>query len=105
MKKLRDHIDALQPKKVIRSICGRCFPPTLNNICAGTYDSLSQDLKSLRRRVSGLARRRVAVRRRALMMSKEATSACWCRSARQGAALKAKPYGGLDGDDEAIIHP
>ena len=24
--------------------CGRCFPPTLNDICPGTYDSLSQDL-------------------------------------------------------------
>ena len=61
-----------------------------------------------------LACRLVAVRRRAiLMMSKEATSACWCRisratsldDARRGAVLRAKPYGGLDGNDEAIVHP
>src|SRR5262249_35103997 len=57
--------------KVIRSICGRCFPPTLNNICPGTYDSLSQDLNSLRRRVTGLARRLVAVRRRAVLVVPE----------------------------------
>jgi hypothetical protein len=46
------------------------------------------------------------------MMSKEATSACWCRisratlldGARRGAVLKPELYGGLDGDDEAIVH-
>jgi hypothetical protein len=45
-------------------------------------------------------------------MSKEATSACWCQisrarslaGARRGAVLKAKPYGDLDGSDEAIVH-
>src|SRR5262245_6705347 len=65
------------------------------------------------RRHRDLACRLVAVGRRAvLMMSREATSACWCRisratslaGARRGAVLKAKPYGGLDGDDEAIVH-
>ena len=46
------------------------------------------------------------------MMSKEATSACWCRisratlldGARRGAVLKPELHGGLDGDDEAIVH-
>ena len=45
-------------------------------------------------------------------ISPAATSACWCRisrarslaCARGRAVLKAKPYGGLDGDDEAIVH-
>ena len=46
------------------------------------------------------------------MMPKEATSACWCRISRArslagaggGAVLKPELYGGLDGDDEAIVH-
>ena len=62
----------------------------------------------------GLARRLVAVRRRAiLMMSKEATSACWCRisratsldGARRRGGFKARAKRRLDGGDVAIVHP
>src|SRR5215468_7909363 len=62
----------------------------------------------------GLARRCVAVRRRAILtMSKAATSACWCRISRARSLNDARRRGGfeprakrcLDGHDEAIVHP
>src|SRR6516225_11257628 len=89
-------MSALPPKRTYLPILERLPPPALREC-----------------RHRGLARRRVAVHRRAiLMMSKEATSACWCRisratsldGARRGAVLKPELYGGLDGDDEANVH-
>jgi hypothetical protein len=47
MKKTPDHIDALEPEiKWPNVSCGRYFRPTLNDICIGTYGSLSPDLNS-----------------------------------------------------------